>query len=195
MFPGGPRMPLGPMSRMNNFSSFMPMGRGVQMGQMPARGVGGILSRLFSRQGAGAAGAFNSFSGQSVGQGTGGLLSNLMANPGEMLANVQKAVNVANQVGPMVQQYGPMVRNIPALIKLYKEFNSSDDDSSEDVVEEKEVPIAKRVKTKNKSKKVAASNQSKNTNEEKKEPTTNQLKSKTEEKVIKKGVSKPKMYI
>ncbi|MBM7660812.1 hypothetical protein JOC85_001584 [Bacillus mesophilus] len=144
MFPGGPRMPMGPMNQMSGFSPFQTLGRGAQMAQAPARGAGGLLSKLFSKQGAGAAGAFNNMAGQSLQQGSGGFLSNLLANPGGMLNNVQKAIGVANQVGPMVQQYGPMVRNIPSLIKLYKEFNSSDDSTTEEVVEEKEVPVSKK---------------------------------------------------
>ncbi|WP_456278260.1 VrrA/YqfQ family protein [Bacillus sp. AK128] len=141
-------MPMGPMNNMNGFSPFQSLARGAaQMPQAPTRGAGGLLSKLFSKQGAGAAGALNNVAGQSLQQGSGGFLSNLLANPGGMLNNVQKAIGVANQVGPMVQQYGPMVRNIPSLIKLYKEFNSSDDAKTDEVVEEKEVPVAKENST------------------------------------------------
>jgi hypothetical protein len=132
----GPRYPMGPMNNMRNFSPYQPFGRI----QVPNRGAGGLLSKLLSKPG-----AINSFGSQPLQKGAGGFLSNLLSNPssaGGMLNNIQRAVNVANQVGPMVQQYGPMVRNIPSLIKLYKELKTSDDDPNEDDTEAKDIPIS-----------------------------------------------------
>jgi hypothetical protein len=144
MFPRGPRPPMGPMMNMRGMNSMMPYG-----GQPMNRGLGGILSKLFSKSGTGAvakqSGMLNPFINQPVSQGTGGFISNLLSNPGNMMNNLQRVMNVANQVGPMVQQYGPMVRNIPALIKLYSELNSSEDGEEEgQEMEAKDVPKPKK---------------------------------------------------
>lgn len=66
----------------------------------------------------------------STGGAGGSFLSNFTnpANLGSMLGNVQKVLHTAESVMPMVQQYGPLVKNIPSMIKLYKELNSSDDE-------------------------------------------------------------------
>jgi hypothetical protein len=131
MFPRGPRIP---MHQMNRFNSFMPYNQMAR--PMPRRGAGGLLSKLFPRQGAS---GVSRMMGQ---QGGGNFLANLTnpANAGSMLNNIQKVMNVANQVGPMVQQYGPMIRNIPSLIKLYKELSADDETEEVAPTEEKEVP-------------------------------------------------------
>lgn len=49
-----------------------------------------------------------------------------------MLTNVQKVLGVAQQVTPMVQQYGPLIRNLPAMFKIYRELKNADTDSSEE---------------------------------------------------------------
>ncbi|MFZ3588178.1 VrrA/YqfQ family protein [Bacillus sp. DJP31] len=188
MFPRGARVPMGQMYNMSRISPFQPFPgsqapipsrgaggllskflpkQGVMNGiQSPGQGAGGFLSNLLSKQG-----AMKGIGAQIPGQGAGGFLSNLLTNPGAasgMLNNIQKAVNMANQVAPMVQQYGPMVKNIPSLIKLYRELGSSDDAEDkkgvEDTVEAKDVPVS--------------------------------IDSKEEEMPnIKKGTSKPKLYI
>ena len=138
MFQRGPRLPMSPMhpmNRMNGLPRFHPHAGN----QMMPRGGSSFLSRFFSKQG-----ARPGMAGQPFQQGTGGLLSRFLSNPESasgMFNNIQKAVNVANQFTPMIQQYGPMIRNIPSLIKLYKEINSSDDEV-QDEAEAKEVPIA-----------------------------------------------------
>jgi hypothetical protein len=48
-----------------------------------------------------------------------------------MLGYVQKALKMAEGVMPMVQQYGPLVRNVPAMIKLYSELKNVDDTDDE----------------------------------------------------------------
>jgi hypothetical protein len=157
-------MPMGPM---NNANGFMPFNQ-MPQGTTAPRGAGGLLSKLFSKQGG--ATAMNGIAGQTLNQGSGGFLSNL-TNPGGaagMLGNIQKVMNVANQVGPMVQQYGPMVKNIPSLIKLYKELNSDDDTDETDQVE---------------------------ATEEKEVPTMAETENEVESVTIVKGTSKPKLYI
>lgn len=141
MFPRGPRMPMRPMNPYYGPRSFQPMPR-----QFAPRGGGGggLLSKLLSKNGT----TMNrAIGGHAVQKSSGGLLANLLnpENASGMFSNIQKVMGVANQVGPMVQQYGPMIRNLPTLIKLYKEINSDDESTDTDVSsieEEVEVPTA-----------------------------------------------------
>ncbi|WP_257346003.1 YqfQ family protein [Pseudalkalibacillus decolorationis] len=102
------RMPPGPFGQMGPFSSFGP-------GPMPPYGGGfgpkpmGLLARLFTPS-----------SGGSV---------NLLG----MVENVQKVMKMADTVKPLVQQYGPMVKNLPSMLQLLKEYQnySSDEDTKE----------------------------------------------------------------
>lgn len=161
MFPRGSRVPMRPMNQINWF----PPPHQFVHNPMVRKGSGGLLSKFFPKQS-----PMNSFGGPSIQQGTGGFLSNFLSNPGSvtgMLENIQKALNVANQVGPMVQQYGPMVKNLPTLIKLYKELNSSDNE-----------PSVANTQNKEDAKEVPVSNSKK-----------------LEQTAIKKGPSTPKLYI
>ena len=87
----------------------------------------------------GASQGFNplSFGTQQAARG-GGLLKSL-TNPGTInsfLTNTQKVLNTAQQVGPLVNQYGPIVKNLPMMWKLYRglkdapEFNENQEQSS-----------------------------------------------------------------
>ncbi|MBW8348132.1 YqfQ family protein [Bacillus sp. IITD106] len=135
----GNRMPTPPRG--------MPMFRGPSMGANPfGRGFGGpppmgqnagggnFLARLFQRQAgnmaSGAPQAANMFS-RGVGQTS--FLQNL--NPQSIngfLTNTQQVLNTARQIGPLVQQYGPIVRNLPAMWRLYKGFKDLPSDDSAD---------------------------------------------------------------
>ncbi len=115
-FPGQQRPPLmGPMNPMQ---------------RQPSRG-GGLLARLFGRSGpaqaaAGRGGAAAGAAGQA---GTGSLLKSL-GNPEALntfLANTQNVLNTAQQFGPIIEQYGPLFRNLPAMWKLYRGLKDSDD--------------------------------------------------------------------
>jgi len=110
---------------------------GPQMrGGAPSRGSnggsGGILSKLFG--GGNNAGTTAATQGaRSAASGSGGLLKSL-TNPTAIngfLANSQKFLNTASQIGPMINQYGPMVRNIPAMWKLYRGLKGNGSDSEE----------------------------------------------------------------
>ncbi|MGZ0086415.1 VrrA/YqfQ family protein [Caldibacillus thermoamylovorans] len=48
-----------------------------------------------------------------------------------MLNNVQKMLGIAQNVMPMVQQYGPLIRNLPAMIRIFRELKPADEDESE----------------------------------------------------------------
>jgi hypothetical protein len=130
---------------MRNPSPFMgAAGRGMNMG---GGNGGGLLARLFGRTGARSIGNMSSM-GQLANTGAGGGGLGQLANAGTlqqlinpnnltgMLGNVQKALKMAEGVMPMVQQYGPLVRNVPAMIKLYSELKNVDDADAEEDTED-----------------------------------------------------------
>ncbi len=141
-------MPNSPMSNMpnpmlRNPSSFMGgAGRGMGLGGNSGGGGGGLLAKLLGRTGARSIGNMGGL-GQLANTGAGGGLGQLanagtlqqLINPNNltgMLGNVQKALKMAEGVMPMVQQYGPLVRNMPAMLKLYNELKNVDDDDETD---------------------------------------------------------------
>lgn len=115
-------------------------------GPTPSRG-GGLLSKLLGQVNqTGASQGFNplSFGTQQAARGGGGLLKTL-TNPGTInsfLTNTQKVLSTAQQVGPLVNQYGPIVKNLPMMWKLYRglkdapDFNENQEPSSVDPSEE-----------------------------------------------------------
>lgn len=62
---------------------------------------------------------------------TGGFLQSLInpANLTGMLNNTQKVLQAAESITPLVQEYGPLVKNIPAMWKLYRGMKNIDDTS------------------------------------------------------------------
>lgn len=127
--PFGGRSPMmGPSS--GPFEGRSPMMGGQQMG----RGGGGFLSRLLGRgnPAGGAAGGLRGMQGmqgmQGLGAGRaatgggGGILQS-MSNPSGIMGflnNTQQVLKTAQSIGPMIQQYGPLVKNLPAMWKLYR---------------------------------------------------------------------------
>jgi hypothetical protein len=153
-----------------------------QMGQQ-----GGLLAKILGKGNkAGARGGLGGFGVQNARNG-GSLLKSL-ANPSTLngfFTNTQKVLNTAQQVGPMIQQiqqYGPIVKNLPAMWKLYRGLKDSPDQTGDEVVEES-----------------SAANESKTDSQETKQH--NELvdhEEKQETKVPKRrypSPSKPKMYI
>lgn len=111
----------------------------------PRPTFGGFLSRLFSRgqplppsspwlgpalQRAASAGA-----GTNAG---GGFLG--------MLTNAQKMLGIAQNVMPMVQQYGPLIKNLPAMIRIWKELKTTnpEENGAEENGEEKNIQENKK---------------------------------------------------
>ncbi|MDT8861764.1 YqfQ family protein [Alkalihalobacillus sp. MEB130] len=89
---------------------------------------GGLLSRLLGGLGGGAqsaAAASPMMSGLPSAAAAGGGM-----NFTTMLTNAQKVLGLTHQVVPMIQQYGPLIRNAPALWKIMMN-NNSDASSSE----------------------------------------------------------------
>lgn len=74
---------------------------------------GGLLGRLFGGLGgASRFGALHAPPMQSM---------NLMS----MIENTQRVLNIFQSVSPIVQQYGPLLRNIPTIYKMLKESPSA----------------------------------------------------------------------
>lgn len=95
---------------------------------------------LFSLPSSSARNAAAASQAVSAGSSGGGFLQSL-ANPATlstMLNNTQRVLQTAESFGPLVQQYGPLVKNIPAMWKLYKGLSDVEPTESTDTVTEKE---------------------------------------------------------
>ncbi|WP_121611747.1 VrrA/YqfQ family protein [Mesobacillus foraminis] len=128
---------------------------GPMMGMRPAQPArqGGILAKLLGKgtqHGAGNGAGINGFVLGQRSASKGGLLQTL-TNPGALngfLNNTQQVLKTAQSVGPMIQQYGPLVRNLPAMWKLYRGLKDLPDQEEENEPETKpDKPSAKKVKT------------------------------------------------
>lgn len=139
----------------------------LQQGAMSQSG--GILSKLLGGAQAG-----------------GGGLNNILG----MLQNAQKAIGVYQQVSPIVKQYAPFVKSLPALISMMRGSNSDSEqeESTENVANEN-----KEVKKKAKKKK-GNNKSSKNTKKVTKKPAQDTPRKKSL-KEISKGLPAPKLYI
>ncbi|NLP49122.1 VrrA/YqfQ family protein [Bacillus sp. RO1] len=185
-----------PNPMLRNPSSFMGgAGRGMGLGGNSGGGGGGLLAKLFGRTGARSIGNMGGL-GQLANTGAGGGLGQLanagtlqqLINPNNltgMLGNVQKALKMAEGVMPMVQQYGPLVRNMPAMLKLYNELKNVDDD--DDNTDNESTEEAKPEDVESESAEI--SNTKKKVKKAKTKPTSTE----PEEKPA--GGSAPKLYI
>jgi len=55
------------------------------------------------------------------------------------LTNVQKILKVVDTAAPIIKQYGPMIKNLPAMYKMMKalkDIESTDDETDNDKIEE-----------------------------------------------------------
>ena len=128
--------------------------------QGPAnRGAGGLLSRLLGSASGGAGNMATGFEGAA----RGGLLQSVSQPNGlvNFLNQTQNVLQAASQIQPLIEQYGPLVRNLPAMWKLYRSLKSDsndeskeDDETKEEIIEKDTVKQSKSVKqSKKKSKK------------------------------------------
>lgn len=78
---------------------------------------------------------------QSATKGIGSKLLGKMSsgnfNLESFLTNIQKALGMAEQITPMIQQYGPLIKSAPALLQLLKD-DSDDDDLDYDTDDEED---------------------------------------------------------
>src|SRR3954453_800447 len=120
-----------------------------QFGQQPGRPLGNPMMRRTPsmRQGGGLLSKLLG-KGNQMSQGLnatrtlgvqhaagGGSLLKSFTNPASIngfLTTTQKGLNTAQQVGPLVQQYGPIVKNLPVMWKLYRGFKNAPDITEKD---------------------------------------------------------------
>ena len=107
---GRPMMSKTPQMRQGGGGGFLSklLGKGKQMGQ-----VSGATRSIGTQQVAGGGSILKSFTNPSAING--------------FLTNTQKVLNTAQQVGPMINQYGPLVKNIPVMWKLYRGLKNAPD--------------------------------------------------------------------
>ncbi|MCH1624957.1 YqfQ family protein [Fredinandcohnia quinoae] len=160
-----PRRPMPPMNHPSMFSH--PFGGYPQQVMQPRRGLGGLIKRLLPGagrtnpmqgmqgfQGFPGLQGFNGFQGSQGLQGLAnpstfqGITSSTLrslANPANLssiMGNVQKTLKMAETVVPMVQQYGPLVKNLPAMWKIYNELKSSNISDTEEVSDHSQLEIS-----------------------------------------------------
>lgn len=151
------------------------------------QGGAGQFSQLPFQQGAlGQSGGLLSKLLGGVKAGGGGITSIM-----NMLQNTQKAIGVIQSVGPMVQQYGPLVKSLPALISVMKGSGSGSGsgsvaDEEDNKVVEKDIQQKESAKTTSKKKATAKKSRSKTQQKKIIKKTT---------KEIAKGIPAPKLYI
>lgn len=170
----------------------------IQSAAPVARGLSSFLP--------GAGSSFLSQAGQLAGatSGAAGSGLNLMG----MFTNVQKAINTAQTVIPMVQKFGPIVKNAPALLsmlKSLKEINNTSDaatgeeEKEEEKKEEKEEENdelkiePEEEQTEQEDKKDSSGSRAAEKKKVKKKP--NKTAFELEEDELVSRPSKPKMYI
>ncbi|MGE7764494.1 VrrA/YqfQ family protein [Peribacillus sp. NPDC096540] len=112
-----------------------PFNKPQRQEQPPAKKEG-LLSRILgkSKQGAASPNLFApaaaSKSNQNSSRSSGGGILETLKNPdslNNMLNNTQKVLQAAEQFTPMVEQYGPVIKNLPSMWKVFRSITSSDD--------------------------------------------------------------------
>lgn len=127
-----PNRMIRPMMRTPQYPMMHPM---MRMPQQKLNG-GGLFSRIFGRgnQGSGMNGLMGMRQANRAAGGSGSFLQSL-TNPGGLssfLNNTQQVLKTAQTIGPMIQQYGPIVKNLPALWKLYRGLKNASDKPQEE---------------------------------------------------------------
>ncbi|OCA91134.1 hypothetical protein A8F94_04550 [Bacillus sp. FJAT-27225] len=123
------------------------------MGPMPPRsqgqrgGGGGLLSRLLGKSGRGQVPG-REVASRAGDAGQSGSILNTLSNPESLnafLANTQNVIQTVQSFSPLIEQYGPIVKNLPSMWKLYRGLKNTD---TEETSEKKPVSHNKSVKTK-----------------------------------------------
>lgn len=170
---------------------FQPMGAAQQQAGARGGGIQGLLSKFLP--GSAASGGTGAGLG-GTGSGLGGIQG--LANPStisNMLGNVQKALGVAQQVTLMIQQYGPLVRNLPGMVKMFRQLNS-DDTEAKDGEQQKDEPEHKTETSGEKKEEIKVSSK-KPEKSKPEEIRKKQSRSAPPSAKRKTGGSKPKLYI
>ncbi|MFP7297607.1 VrrA/YqfQ family protein [Neobacillus niacini] len=147
---GGNGTMMGYQQNFHNGSAMIGQTMGRGQGR---RNGGGLLSKILGgkKQGNQRAGLPGLQSAPRSGQGGVSSILQTLSNPESLtgfLNNTQQVLKTAQSIGPMIQQYGPIVKNLPMMWKLYKGFKDlpSEDQSVEDKteslhVEEQSIPV------------------------------------------------------
>ena len=178
-------------------------GRNPMMGQMMGgpqqmnRGGGGLLSKILGRGGnpAGGLGGLRGMQGatQAATRGGGGLLQSL-SNPGGItgfLNNTQQVLKTAQSFGPMIQQYGPIVKNLPAMWKLYRGLKNAPDSTDEVKKDETPKKVEEKAESSVESSENVTTGNKKQTQKKKKQTQPKRQGTISHQK----GASVPKLYI
>jgi len=103
-------------------------------GRMQPFRQGGLFSRILQRQPARIQHPYSLFSfGPGQAQTGSGLLQGL-TNPqriSNVLRQTQQFLQAAQQITPMIQQYGPIVRNLPSFLKIYREMKAGGNEGTD----------------------------------------------------------------
>jgi hypothetical protein len=168
---GGPQhtMPpyggYGPMMGFQNVNGARPMmGQNMGRGQGRRNG-GGLLSKILggkkqSNPISGPRGMNTANSAVPNRSGGVGSILQTLSNPDSLtgfLNNTQQVLKTAQSIGPMIQQYGPIVKNLPMMWKLYKGFKDlpteeKSEDDNNPIMKEQSVEVDEEPKPKPKSK-------------------------------------------
>ncbi|MFE0503361.1 VrrA/YqfQ family protein [Peribacillus butanolivorans] len=106
-----------------------------QRQEQPPAKKEGLLSRILgkSKKNAASPNLFApaaSSTNQNSSRSSGGGILETLKNPdslNNMLNNTQKVLQAAEQFTPMVEQYGPVIKNLPSMWKVFRSISSSDD--------------------------------------------------------------------
>jgi hypothetical protein len=136
-FMGPGRHPFGPARGFNGppspFIGPMSQGRpqGRPQGIQGRRGGGGLLSRLLGKSGGGQGPTRNMAS--AAGNPQSGSFLQTLSNPetiNSFLANTQNVIQTAQSFGPLIEQYGPIIKNLPSMWKLYRGMKNTNEDET-----------------------------------------------------------------
>lgn len=116
-------------------------------GHMQTKSRGGLLAKLFGKNTPQTGGGFlgigpSAARGAMGGAGSSGSFLQTLTNPTAItgfLNNTQQVLNAFQQITPLVSQYGPIVKNLPAMWRLYRGFkdatSTNDEEQEENTVE------------------------------------------------------------
>jgi hypothetical protein len=195
--PRSPFMGMGGQQQMNRGGGLF--SRLLGMGNQPGR-MGGLMG--MGNQ----AGRMGGLMGmQQAGRAAGGAGGSLLGNSGgimNFLNNTQQVLRTAQSIGPMVQQfqqYGHLVKNIPAMWKLYRGLKNAPDATETDSKsssssKKSSSPKLNHSQSDKQKKKSSSTNRSSKTtaNSQKREQVSSKKQSSTS---YGKGSSSPKLYI